>query len=116
MAVFPAVRETRAAAPSLLDSIVIIRCRTDEAEGLSKINEDLRFFVFGVSSVVLAPARTSGELGTLVRDQEVGTRTSRVSQKSSTVHCTLYMYMYYVVHVGPTGTVDLFEASSLTPL
>ena len=51
MAVFPAERETRAAAPSLLDSIVLIRCRTDEAEGLS--NFVMRSSAFGVSSVVL---------------------------------------------------------------
>ena len=47
------------------------------------------------------------------RDQDVKSLSSRLT---CTVHCTLYMYMYYVVHVGPTGTVDLFEASSLTPL
>ena len=94
MAVFPAERETRAAAPSLLDSIVLIRCRTDEAEGLSKM---MRSSAFGVSSVVLLALgeRTRN----FRRGSGPGSRDQDVKSQVSVLFCEISRSLVVVVVV-----------------
>ena len=102
MAVFPAERETRAAAPSLLDSIVLIRCRTDEAEGLS--NFVMRSSAFGVSSVVLLALgeRTRNfrrGSGPGSRDQDVKSQVSVLFFVKFRVRSLLLLFVVVVVVV-----------------